>query len=69
MRAIPSTSLAEPAGQTKITNDLGLARRRHGTVGFINENWNKWLGPDTEYKMTRTDKVVPLSELKFEPIP
>ena len=31
--------------------------------------WNKWLGPDTEFKMTRTDKVVPLAELKFEPIP
>ena len=24
-------------------------------------HWNKWLGPDTEFKITRTDKVVPLS--------
>ena len=38
-------------------------------AGQINELWNKWLGPDTEYKMTRTDKVTPLSELDFEPIP
>ena len=30
-------------------------------AGEINQLWNKWLGPDTEYKMTRTDKVVPLS--------
>ena len=36
--------------------------------GEINAAWNKWLGPDTEFKLTRTDKVVPLSELKFEPI-
>ena len=38
-------------------------------AGQINELWNTWLGPETEYKMTRTDKVVPLSELEFTPIP
>ncbi len=38
-------------------------------AGQINEFWNKWLGPDTEYKMTRTDKVTPLNELDFVPIP
>ncbi|MET0527985.1 MAG: ABC transporter, partial [Microvirga sp.] len=37
--------------------------------GEINAAWNKWLGPETEFKLTRTDKVVPLAELKFEPIP
>jgi hypothetical protein len=25
--------------------------------------------PDTAYKMARTDKVVPLKDLKFDPIP
>ncbi|GAB7550209.1 ABC transporter substrate-binding protein [Cupriavidus sp. CuC1] len=38
-------------------------------AGEINQLWNKWLGPNTEYKMVREDKVVPLSELKFTPIP
>ena len=38
-------------------------------AGEINQLWDKWLGPTTEYKMTRTDKVVPLSELKFTPLP
>ncbi len=37
--------------------------------GEINKIWDTWLGPNTEYKMTRTDKVVPLSQLKFDPIP
>ena len=37
--------------------------------GEINQIWDKWLGADTEYKMVRTDKVVPLGELKFTPIP
>lgn len=34
--------------------------------GEINTIWNRWLGPDTEYKMVREDKVQPLSQLKFE---
>lgn len=37
--------------------------------GEINRIWDKWLGPNTEYKMVRDEKVVPLSELKFEPLP
>jgi polar amino acid transport system substrate-binding protein len=38
-------------------------------AGEINQIWAKWLGPTTEFKMTREDKVVPLSELKFTPLP
>lgn len=38
-------------------------------AGEINALWDKWLGMGTEFKMTRTDKVVPLSQLKFTPIP
>jgi polar amino acid transport system substrate-binding protein len=38
-------------------------------AGEINRLWNKWLGPNTEYKMVRDEKVVPLSELKFDPLP
>jgi polar amino acid transport system substrate-binding protein len=38
-------------------------------AGEINQIWDKWLGPNTEFKMTREDKVVPLSQLKFTPLP
>ena len=55
----------EPALLAKVNETL----RAMDADGEINAAWNKWLGPDTEFKMTRTDKVVPLSELKFEPIP
>ena len=55
----------EPALLAKVNETL----RAMDEAGEINQLWNKWLGPDTEYKMTRTDKVVPLSELKFTPIP
>jgi polar amino acid transport system substrate-binding protein len=55
----------EPALLAKINETL----REMDAAGEINQAWNKWLGPDTEFKMTRTDKVVPLSELKFEAMP
>jgi polar amino acid transport system substrate-binding protein len=55
----------EPALLAKINETL-LAMDQ---AGEINQLWDKWLGPSTEYKMTRTDKVVPLSQLKFTPLP
>lgn len=55
----------EPALLAKVNETLAAMDE----AGQINELWNNWLGPDTEYKMTRTDKVTPLRELDFEPIP
>ncbi|WP_034946019.1 transporter substrate-binding domain-containing protein [Erwinia oleae] len=36
--------------------------------GTIDKIWNSWIGPDTEYKMVREERVQPLSSLKFEPL-
>jgi len=55
----------EPALLTKINETL-LAMDK---AGEIDKLWAKWLGPNTEYKMVREDKVVPLRELKFTPLP
>lgn len=55
----------EPALLAKV-NDALLALDK---AGEINKLWNKWLGATTEYKMVRDEKVVPLSELKFDPLP
>jgi polar amino acid transport system substrate-binding protein len=55
----------EPALLAKINETLASLDK----AGEINRIWDKWLGPGTEYKMVRTDKVTPLGELKFTPIP
>src|SRR6185295_6821413 len=55
----------EPALLARI-NEALLALDK---AGEINRLWNKWLGPETEYKMVREEKVVPLAELHFTPIP
>ncbi|MGY8635519.1 ABC transporter substrate-binding protein [Bradyrhizobium sp. 14AA] len=55
----------EPALLAKVNETL-LAMDK---AGEINQIWDKWLGPNTEFKMSRTDKVAPLSQLKFTPLP
>ncbi|MBB3393458.1 polar amino acid transport system substrate-binding protein [Rhizobium sp. BK538] len=75
MRMIPEPMLFQPIGigmakdQPALTAKINEVLHKLDDSGEINKIWDKWLGPDTEYKMTRTDKVAPLSELKFDPIP
>lgn len=75
MRMIMDPMLYQPIGvgmqkdQPALTAKVNEILRKLDADGEINKIWDKWLGQDTEYKMTRTDKVVPLSELKFDPIP
>ena len=56
-------------GETALLTKVNETLRQMDAAGEINAAWDKWLGPSTEYKMTRSDKVVPLAELKFTPIP
>ncbi|OHV80507.1 ABC transporter substrate-binding protein [Rhizobium sp. LCM 4573] len=75
MRMIEEPMLFQPIGigmakdNPKLTAKVNEVLRKLDADGEINKIWDKWLGPDTEYKMSRTEKVVPLSELKFDPIP
>jgi polar amino acid transport system substrate-binding protein len=75
MRMIEDPMLFQPIGIGMKKDEPALTTKINETLhaldasGEINKIWDKWLGPDTEYKMTRIDKVVPLSELKFDPIP
>lgn len=74
MRMIEEPMLFQPIGigmakdNPALTAKINEILRKLDADGEINRIWDKWLGPNTEYKMTRTDKVVPLSELKFDPI-
>lgn len=54
----------EPALLTKVNGSL----KAMDDNGSIDQIWNKWLGPATEYKMVREEKVQPLASLKFQPL-
>lgn len=75
LKMIPEPMVFQPIGVGMKKDEPALLAKVNKSLydleaaGFLNANWNKWLGPDTEFKMTRNDKVTPLSELKFEPIP
>lgn len=55
----------EPAFLAKVNESL----RAMEAKGEIDAIWERWIGPNTEYKMVRVDKVQSLSELKFDPLP
>jgi polar amino acid transport system substrate-binding protein len=57
--------LDEPVLLAKV-NDALMAMDKDGEIDTI---WNRWLGPDTSYKMTRDEHVQPLSAITFTPIP
>lgn len=54
----------EPALLAKVNSSL-KAMDDNGTIDKI---WDTWIGPNTEYKMVREERVQPLSNLKFEPL-
>ncbi|WP_027981296.1 ABC transporter substrate-binding protein [gamma proteobacterium L18] len=55
----------EPAFLAKVNESL----RAMDQSGEIDAIWNRWIGPETPYKMVREDKVQSLAELKFDPLP
>jgi polar amino acid transport system substrate-binding protein len=75
LKMIPEPMVLQPTGIGMKKDEPALLAKVNETLramdeaGEINAAWDKWLGPNTEFKMTRTDKVAPLSELKFDPIP
>ena len=75
LKMIPEPMAFQPIGIGMKKDEPALLAKVNETLlamdkaGEINQIWVKWLGPNTEFKMTREDKVVPLSELKFTPLP
>lgn len=55
----------EPAFLAKVNESLATMEK----AGEVDAIWDRWIGPNTEYKMVREDKVQSLSSLKFDPLP
>ncbi|MFZ4289423.1 ABC transporter substrate-binding protein [Variovorax sp. HJSM1_2] len=55
----------EPVLLAKVNAAL-LAMDKAGEIDAI---WAKWIGPNTEFKLVREEKVTPLADLKFELLP
>lgn len=53
-------------GEPALLASVNDALKKMDESGEIDKIWNKWIGPQTEYKMIREEKVQPLSSLKFE---
>lgn len=75
LRMIDAPMLLEPVGIGMKKNEPELLAKVNEALyvmdksGEITAMWNKWLGPDTEFKMTREERVQPITAIQFTPIP
>jgi polar amino acid transport system substrate-binding protein len=75
MRMIEEPMAFQPIGVGMRRDEPALLARVNETLaameadGELTAIWNRWLGPDTEFRMERTDRVTPLSQLQFTPLP
>ena len=75
MKMIATPMLLEPVaiglkkGEDTLRTKVNEALYAMDKDGEINTLWNKWLGPDTEFRLTRDEKVQPIGDIKFTPIP
>ena len=75
LKMVEAPMLLEPVGIGMKKNEPELLAKVNEALyaldksGAINAMWNKWLGPDTEFKMTREEHVQPITAIQFTPIP
>ncbi|MGI4941185.1 MAG: ABC transporter substrate-binding protein [Janthinobacterium lividum] len=75
LRMVSAPMLLEPVGigmkkgEAQLLAKVNEALYAMDKSGEINVMWNKWLGPDTEFKLTRDEKVQPITAITFTPIP
>lgn len=75
LKMIKDPMVLQPIGVGMKKDEPVLLAKVNGALyaleksGELDKIWAKWLGPNTEYKMTREEKVMPLADLKFELLP
>lgn len=75
LKMIQQPMLLEPVaigmkkGEPRLLEKVNEALYAMDKAGEIDAMWNKWLGPDTEFKMTREERVQPITAIQFTPIP
>ncbi len=75
LKMLPEPLLLEPVaiglkkGEDTLRTKVNEALYAMDKAGEIDALWTKWLGMDTEFKLTRDEKVQPITAITFTPIP
>jgi polar amino acid transport system substrate-binding protein len=75
LKMIKDPMLLEPVGIGMKKNEPELLTKVNDALyamdksGEIDAMWAKWLGPNTEFKLTRDEHVQPITAIHFTPIP
>ena len=75
LKMIKEPMLLEPVaiglkkGEPELLAKVNEALYAMDKSGEIDALWDKWLGPNTEFKLTRDEHVQPITAIHFTPIP
>lgn len=64
--ALEPISVGMKLEQPVLLDKVNQALYAMDAAGEIDQIWNKWIGPQTEYNLVREDRVQKLAEMKFE---
>lgn len=67
--ALEPVAVGMGRSETALTARVNLALRELDRDGAIDAIWNRWLGPGTLYDLRREERVTPISQLDFVPLP
>jgi polar amino acid transport system substrate-binding protein len=56
-------------GEQRLRDKVNEALYAMDKDGEIDAMWSRWLGPNTEFKLTRDEHVQPITAIHFTPIP
>ena len=64
--ALEPISVGMKLEQPALLDKVNQALYAMDEAGEIDQIWNKWIGPQTEYNLVREERVQKLAEMKFE---
>lgn len=67
--SIAPSAVGVKKGETALLDAVNKALAALESSGELSRIWNKWIGPETAYGLTRDFKVTPISQIKFDPLP
>ncbi len=56
-------------GEPELTAEINRILGKLETTGYMQQAWDKWIGANTELKLVRTYKTIPIKDIDFQPMP
>jgi polar amino acid transport system substrate-binding protein len=56
-------------GEPELAAEINRILDKLESTGYMQQAWDKWIGANTELKLVRTYKSIPIKDIDFQPLP